>query len=190
MPASDARDRPQPDDLPFLGGVVNLLQEPKPHDACRALFPLVGVWRGQGTVDYPTIDGPYRFEQQITISHDGRPFLLHETRSRLIDDGGHVVRLAARETGWWRPQPDGGIELLLAHCTGLLELFSGTTNSQSSWELATETVVRSASAKEVNAARRRYDIDADGELSYVEERAMVGQPMTAHVWARLHRVGG
>jgi hypothetical protein len=51
-------------------------------------------------------------------------------------------------------------------------------------------VVRSSSAKEVSAAHRLYGIVECGDLAYVVQRAMVGQPMQPHVSARLHRVAG
>lgn len=184
------RNIPQPDDLPVPGDTANLREGPSLHDACLMLLPLVGVWRGEGEIDYPTIDGPYRFAQQVTISHDGRPFLYHEARSWLLDDNGDVIRPAARETGWWRPQGEDTIELLLCHSTGILELFYGSTKGQTAWELGTDAVVRSASAKEVTAAKRLYGLVEGGNLGYVEERAMVGQPMTPHASAILHRVVG
>lgn len=184
------RNIPQLADLPIPGDTANLREGPELNDACLALLPLVGVWRGEGEVNYPTIDGPYRFAQQLTISHDGRPFLHHEARSWLLDAEGNVIRPAARETGWWRPQADDTIELLLCHSSGILELFYGRPKSQTAWELGTDAVVRSTTAKEVTAAKRLYGIVAGGDLGYVEERAMVGQPMTPHVSALLHRVVG
>ncbi|MEU6645419.1 FABP family protein [Saccharomonospora sp. NPDC046836] len=184
------RNIPQLPDLPIPGDTANLREGPNLHDACLALLPLVGVWRGEGEINYPTIDGPYRFAQQLTISHDGRPFLYHEARSWLLDEDGKVIRPAARETGWWRPQADDTIELLLCHSSGILELFYGKPKTQSAWQLGTDAVVRTATAKEVTAAQRLYGIVAGGDLGYVEERAMVGQPMTPHASALLHRVIG
>jgi hypothetical protein len=184
------RNIPQLDDLPIPGDTANLREGPGLNDACLALLPLVGVWRGEGEVDYPTIEGPYRFAQQVTISHDGRPFLYHEARAWLLDAGGNVIRPAARETGWWRPQADDTIELLLCHSSGILELFYGKSRSQTAWELSTDAVVRTTSAKEVTAAKRLYGIVNNGDLGFVEERAMVGQPMTPHTSALLRRVVG
>ncbi|PXY31423.1 FABP family protein [Prauserella muralis] len=184
------RNIPQLPDLPIPGDTANLREGPNLNDACLALLPLVGVWRGEGEISYPTIDGPFRFAQQVTISHDGRPFLYHEARSWLLDEDGAVIRPAARETGWWRPQPDDTIELLLCHSSGVLEMFYGKPRSQTAWELGTDAVVRTASAKEVTAAQRLYGIVNNGDLGYVEERAMVGQPMTPHASALLHRVVG
>ncbi|KID29209.1 FABP family protein [Prauserella rugosa] len=186
------RNIPQLDDLPIPGDTANLREGENLGDACLALLPLVGVWRGEGEVNYPTMDEPQRIAQQLTIAHDGRPFLYHEARSWLLDADGNVIRPAARETGWWRPQPDDTIELLLAHSSGIIELFYGTARGQSAWQLATDAVVRSQTAKDVTAAERLYGImpDGSGNLGYVEERAMMGHPKTPHVSLVLERVVG
>jgi hypothetical protein len=184
------RNMPEFTDLPVPGDTANLREGPELHPQCLMLLPLVGVWRGEGEVVYPTIDGPFRFGQQLVICHDGRPFLRYESRAWLLDADGNVIRPAARETGFWRPQSDDTIELLAAHGTGILELYYGQPRNQTSWELGTDTVVRSATAKDVTAAHRLYGIVNGGDLAYVEERAMVGQPMQPHVSARLQRVAG
>ena len=184
------RNLPQFDDLPIPVDTANLREGADLNDACLALLPLVGVWRGEGEVNYPTIEGPRKFAQQLTIAHDGRPFLYHEARSWLLDDDGKVIRPAAREVGWWRPQPDDTIELLLAHSTGIVEIFYGKPRNQTSWELGTDAVVRTSTAKDVTAAQRLYGIVNNGDLGYVEERAMMGEPMQPHVSAYLRRVVG
>ncbi len=184
-------NRPQWADLPIPDDTANLRLGPDLNEALLPLLPLVGVWRGEGEVVYPTIDGPFHFGQQITVAHDGRPFLSWEARAWLLDGpGGEVVRPSAREVGWWRPQPDGTIELLLAHQTGIVEIFYGTGRTQTSWELQTDAVVRTASAKDVTAATRLYGIVDGGDLAYVEERAMMGHEMQPHTSARLARVAG
>lgn len=185
-----ARNLPQFDDLPVPGDTANLREGPNLNDACLALLPLVGVWRGEGEIDYPTIEGPQRFGQQITFAHDGRPFLYYEARSWLLDADGKVIRPAHREVGWWRPQADDTIEVLISTATGIVEIYYGTPRTQTSWELATDIVTRTASAKEVNAAKRLYGIVNSGDLAYVEEIAMMGQPMQPHVSAYLSRVVG
>jgi hypothetical protein len=185
-----ARNLPQFDDLPVPGDTANLREGPNLNDACLALLPLVGVWRGEGEIDYPTIEGPRRFGQQITFAHDGRPFLYYESRSWLLDAEGNVIRPAHREVGWWRPQPDDTIEVLIGTASGIVEIYYGTPRTQTSWELATDVVTRTASAKEVNAAKRLYGIVNSGDLAYVEEIAMMGQPIQPHVSAYLTRVVG
>lgn len=182
-----ARNLPQFDDLPIPADTANLRSGPSLHDACLALLPLVGVWRGEGEVVYSTIDGPRRFGQQITFAHDGRPFLYYEARAWLLDENGGVIRQAARETGFWRPQPDDTIEVLLTHNTGIVELYYGKPRNQTSWEFGTDAVIRTATAKEVTGAQRLYGIVNNGDLAYVEERAMVGQPLQPHTSAQLQR---
>jgi hypothetical protein len=184
------RNLPQFDDLPVPGDTANLREGPELHERCLSLLPLVGVWRGGGEVVYPTIDGPFRFGQQVVFAHDGRPFLSYESRSWLLDEEGAVIRPAAREVGWWRPQPDGTIELLLAHSSGINEIYYGQARTMTSWELATDIVTRTASAKEVNAGHRLYGIINNGDLAYVEERAMAGQPLQPHISSYLARVVG
>jgi hypothetical protein len=185
-----ARNLPQFDDLPIPADTANLRSGPSLHDACLALLPLVGVWRGEGEVVYPTIEGPYRYGQQITFAHDGRPFLYYEARAWLLDENGAVIRQAARETGFWRPQADDTIEVLITHNTGIVELYYGKPRSQTSWELGTDAVIRTATAKEVTGAQRLYGIVNNGDLAYVEERAMVGQPLQPHISAHLQRIVG
>ncbi|MFC0439723.1 FABP family protein [Kutzneria buriramensis] len=190
--AASTRDRnlPQFDDLPIPGDTANLRLGPNLNDACLALLPLVGVWRGEGQIVYPTIDGPFRFGQQITFAHDGRPFLTYEARSWLLDEDGNVIRPAARESGFWRPQPDDSIEVLVTHATGVVEIYYGEPRTQTSWELGTDIVMRTVTAKEVVAAKRLYGLVPGGDLAYVEERAMVGEEMQPHVSAQLTRVVG
>ncbi|WP_447004720.1 FABP family protein [Saccharothrix isguenensis] len=185
-----ARNLPQFDDLPIPADTANLRSGPSLHDACLALLPLVGVWRGEGEVVYPTIEGPFRYGQQVTFAHDGRPFLYYEARAWLLDADGAVIRQAARETGFWRPQADDTIEVLITHNTGILELYYGKPLNQTSWELATDAVIRTATAKEVTGAQRLYGLVNNGDLAYVEERAMVGQPLQPHISAHLKRVVG
>ncbi|WP_020501215.1 FABP family protein [Sciscionella marina] len=183
------RNLPRFADLPVEEDTANLREGPDLHDRCLALLPLIGVWRGTGEADYPTIER-YRYGQQIVFSHDGRPFLHYESRSWLLDEDDKVIRQAARETGWWRPQEDDTIEVLLAHNTGIVEIYYGKPRNQTSWEIGTDIVMRSSSAKEVNGATRLYGLMPSGDLGYVEERAMAGQELQPHISAQLTRVVG
>jgi nitrobindin-like protein len=183
------RNLPQFDDMPIPGDTANLREGPNLDDACLSLLPLVGVWRGEGEVVYPTIESR-KFGQQVTFAHDGRAFLYYEARAWLLDDDGNVIRPAAREVGWWRPRSDETVEVLLTHATGLTEIFYGTPRTQTSWEFETDAVVRTESAKEVLAAKRLYGLVNNGDLAYVEERAMMGQELQPHTSALLHRIVG
>lgn len=190
-PDSPQRNRPRFDDLPVPDDTANLREGPSLHDQCVGLLPLIGIWRGLGEVDYPTIEGPHTFGQQIVFAHDGHPFLSYESRSWLLGPDGAILRAAARETGFWRPQPDGReIEVLITHTTGISEVFYGKARDLRSWEIETDTVVRTASAKEVTSSHRLYGIVEGGDLAYVDERSMVGQPRRPHLSALLSRIAG
>ena len=147
---------------------------------------LVGRWEGAGVVGYPTIESA-NFGQEVEVSHDGRPFLSWRSRSWLLDDAGEKVRPLATEVGFWRPQPDGEVELLLAHPTGIVEMYYGTAEP-AKIELRTDSVVRSPRAKEYSAAHRLYGL-VNSNLLWVMDMAAVGQPLQSHVSAELKRVG-
>jgi hypothetical protein len=160
---------------------------PDLHPALRPLLPLVGVWRGTGRGGYPTI-ADFDYGQQVRFAHDGRPFLHYESRAWLLDPGGAVLRPAAREVGWWRPgAAEGEFEVLLAHPTGIVEIYLGRVRGIDQWELSTDVVARAGTAKEVAGNHRLYGI-VDGALLYAIDMAAVGQPLTPHLSARLERV--
>ena len=166
---------------------------PDLHPALLGLLPFVGVWRGRGRGGYPTIEKDFDYAQEVRFSHDGRPFLAYESRAWLIKDDGTPIRPAGREVGWWRPvQQDGQgtdeLEVLLTNPTGIMELYVGRVDHLKV-ELATDAVVRTVTAKEVNAGQRLYGI-VEGALLYAQEMSAVGQPLTPHLSARLLRVGG
>ncbi|GAA0506178.1 UPF0678 fatty acid-binding protein-like protein [Saccharopolyspora subtropica] len=184
------RNVPEFDDLPGPGDTANLRMGPSLNDACLALLPLVGVWRGEGEANHPSLPETYRFIQQVTIAHDGRPFLTYESRAwRLDGEGGNVVGLAFRETGFWRPHPDDTIELMLLHSSGVAELFFGKPRNQTSWEFGTDAVLRSPTGEDVTAASRLYGV-VDGSLAYVEERATSEHELQPRLSAKLDRVVG
>jgi THAP4-like, heme-binding beta-barrel domain len=165
---------------------------PPLHPALSRLLPFIGVWRGRGHGDYPTINS-FEYAQELRFSHDGRPFLHYRARSWLLDEAGEPVRPSHTETGFWRPvvvdgKPTDEVEVLLAHATGFLELYLAKVDGVRV-EMATDAVVRTASAKEVRAGHRLYGI-VEGALLYAYEMAAVGQPLQAHLSARLERVAG
>lgn len=157
------------------------------HDSLLALVPLVGAWRGNGHVVVAATGAEFAFGQQITIGHDGRPFLAYESRSWLVNDAGALIRQAWRESGFWRPGPGpDDIELVIASNTGQALVFAGTAGD-ARWELATVSAEHAPSAKDVDGERRRYAVRGD-ELSYATELAPGGEPFAPHLNARLHRV--
>jgi len=177
------------DALPIPAETADLREGPDLHPALLPFLPLIGVWRGTGQGGYPTLEADFAYGQQVRFAHDGRPFLSYESRSWLLGPDGAVIRPAAREVGWWRPGDGGAFELLLAHPSGFVEIYYGTSKTTTRWELSTDLVARTRTAKEVSGNHRLYGI-VEGELMYAVDMAAVGQPLQPHLSARLSRVAG
>ena len=157
----------------------------EPHPDLAPLSFLLGRWEGAGVGGYPTIES-FRFGQELSFSHNGKPFLIYTSRSWLLDEEGQPGRPLALETGFWRPQPDDGVELVLAHPTGITEIDLGRVTG-TRIELSTDVVTRTASAKEVTAGHRLYGLVGD-DLAYAYDMAAVGQRLQPHLSAQLKRV--
>nr|WP_245663221.1 FABP family protein [Nocardia inohanensis] len=179
-------------DLPLPEDTANLRLGPDLSSSMLALLPLVGVWRGEGEGNEPET-GDYRFGQQIIVSHDGGDYLAWESRSWKLDSDGGYDGPDLRESGFWRVGIDGDdevLELLLTHSSGIVELFYGQALTQSSWELATDVVIRSQSGVVVGGAKRLYGIVEGGDLGYVEERIGADGALEPRLSARLQRYIG
>jgi hypothetical protein len=173
-------DQPTPDTTDLRTGVPV-------HDDLLALLPLVGVWRGSGAGVVASSGAEFAFGQQVTVAHDGRPFLAYESRSWLLDGDGSVLRPAWRESGFWRPGPGpDDVELVVASHTGQALVLGGVAGDQR-WELATISTEHAPSAKDVDGERRLYAIVGE-ELVYVTELAPAGQDYAPHLNGRLARV--
>jgi hypothetical protein len=160
--------------------------EIKPHPDLVPLLFLLGRWEGAGVGGYPTIES-FQFGQEIEFSHNGKPFLIYSSRTWMLDEDGTIGRPLAVETGYWRPRPDNQLEVLLAHPTGFVEVYLGQITG-TKIEMATDAVVRTASAKDVTGGKRLYGLIGT-DLGYAYDLAAEGQPLQSHLSAQLKRVG-
>lgn len=201
-PEDSAREDSARQDTARAHGAMHEVQLPEEHPAIAPLSFLLGRWRGVGKGDYPTIES-FDFAQEITFSHIGKPYLIYTSRTwRLAtDDSGELVhdsrgapvRLEALavEAGFWRPQPEGRVEVLLTHPTGITEIYTGELRSPTSVELVTDAVARTATAKPYTAGKRLYGLvpsktrEGEKDLAYAFDMAAMGQPLTPHLWAVL-----
>jgi THAP4-like, heme-binding beta-barrel domain len=158
----------------------------KPHPDLAPLLFLLGRWEGAGVGGYPAIDS-FQFGQEATFSHNGKPYLIYRSRTWALEEDGTIGRPLATETGYWRPQPENQLEVLLAHPTGFAEVYLGQVTG-TKIEMATDAVVRTASAKEYTAGRRLYGL-IGADLGWAYDMAAVGQPLQSHISAQLKRVG-
>jgi len=64
---------------------------PELHPDLAPLSFLLGCWEGAGVGGYPTIES-FRFGQELSFSHNGKPFLAYTSRTWLLDEDGNLVR--------------------------------------------------------------------------------------------------
>jgi hypothetical protein len=157
-------------------------QTPTLHPELEPLAGLLGTWRGEGAGEYPTIS-PFRYGEEVRFWHAGKPFLAYAQRTWSLDDG----RPLHAETGYWRAKPGGTVEVVLAHPTGIVEVQEGRQQG-TRIDLHSTTMATTATAKQVTALHRSFELDGD-RLTYTLAMAAVGQPLRHHLSAELHRTG-
>ncbi|MDQ6617534.1 MAG: FABP family protein [Actinomycetota bacterium] len=151
------------------------------HPEAAALQFLLGTWAGEGQGHYPTI-APFAYGEEIRVWHVGKPFLAYSQRTWALDDG----RPLHSESGYWRPKPDGVVELVIAIPTGHVEIEEGTIDG-TTVSLSSRLVGATSSATVVSAVARNLVV-ADDVLHYVVSMAAVGEPLQEHLTADLRRV--
>jgi hypothetical protein len=154
------------------------------HPDLMGVAWLLGRWEGSGKSTYPDTEDA-DFGQQIDFSHNGGAYLHYLSQTFRVDDEGHAVAPLSMETGFWRPQPDGGIEVVLAQPDGYAEVWYGKI-SGARIELTTDVVMRTSSAAEYTAGQRLYGY-VEGDLLRTFDKAAGGHPLQTHQWARLRR---
>lgn len=198
----------------LVGMPLNLPDDLAPE--CYPLAWLVGRWRGFGMVGYPDIpESP--FVQELVVDHDGGPYLravstlwLATTRSgteihQELTGAQGVERLErgqqwSTETQYWRPvgqsaapggpgqAPTTQLEVLAADPAGFSMLYLGEVTGPRI-SLATDAVVRTATAAEVSGAKLMFGL-VNSDLLWAHDLAAFGQEMRSYASGRLTRVEG
>lgn len=182
-------------------------------DVAPELWPLswlLGTWHGFGMVAYEP-DIPERaVVQEITVDHDGGPYLRFVTTLWLVDAelsgpvhpetsgaAGYQALVKdvqwSTETAYWRPvsaEPGDSaarvtLEVACADPAGHLSLYLGTAEGPRI-SLSTDAVIAAPSAARFAAATRMYGL-VHSDLLWVQEIAAFGQPLASYASGRLSR---
>jgi nitrobindin-like protein len=153
------------------------------HPDVEPIAFLVGTWRGEGRGVYPTITS-FEYGEEIRFGTvPGKPFLTYQQRTWALDD----QRPLHAESGYWRPKPDGRLEVVLAHPTGIAEIEEGRFDG-GVIDLTATSIGLTGTAKEVKGLSRRFELVDDDVLRYEVQLAAAGQPLQSHLTAELRRV--
>ena len=154
------------------------------HPRLMPLAWMIGRWEGTGKGQYPGTED-LDFGQQIDFAQNGEDYLHYLSQTFEVDADGHPVKPLTMETGFWRPQADGGLEVVMCHPAGYAEVWYGTITG-ARIELSTDAVVRTSTAAEYTAGQRLYGL-VEGDLLWTFDKAAEGHPLQSNLWARLRR---
>ncbi|SDS42673.1 FABP family protein [Microlunatus soli] len=150
-----------------------------------ALAWMIGSWEGAGKSSYPGTEDR-DFGQRIDISHNGGDFLHYFSQTFEVDEEGKATKPLEMETGFWRPQRDASLEVVMSHPSGVVEIWYGHI-SGAKIELATDAVARTKTAPDYTAGHRLYG-NVESDLLWTFDRAAEGHPLQSYQWGRLKRV--
>jgi THAP4-like, heme-binding beta-barrel domain len=153
---------------------------PELHPDVQRLTFLLGMWRGRGHGEYPTIES-FDYEEEIAFFHVGDAFLVYEQRS-WAPESDAALHL---ERGFLRFGDDGGLEITLAHPLGLVEVAHGRL-IDTTIEASTDggLIGRTRTGMDVTGVRRRYEAQGD-RLRYRIDMATERTAMTLHLESEL-----
>ncbi|XP_022717645.1 UPF0678 fatty acid-binding protein-like protein At1g79260 [Durio zibethinus] len=152
------------------------------HPAVAPLSYLLGRWRGEGEGGYPTINS-FRYGEELHFSHSasGKPVIAYSQKTWNLNSGEPMHS----ETGYWRPKPDGSIEVVIAQSTGLAEVLKGTYNAEDKVIKLQSQVV--ANASKVREISRVFEM-VNGELCYRVQMATNVTSLQPHLKAVLKKL--
>ena len=152
------------------------------HPNVATLAPLIGVWRGAGQGEYPTITS-FAYTDEWTFSHTGKPFVAFVQRTR--STSGAPMHT---ESGYLRGTGEGALEIVAALPTGQVEIGAGHAQTRDSvLVISTDAEVHATpSAKRVDRIVRTFRVDGD-TLTIELAMSAVNQPVTHHLASQLSR---
>ncbi|MDR1214775.1 MAG: FABP family protein [Propionibacteriaceae bacterium] len=154
--------------------------------ALMGLAWMIGRWQGSGSGAGP--DGEsFDFGVTIDLAETGRPWLHYLMQWFEADAEGAPVRPLGLETGFWRPQADGQVEVVIAQPEGVAEIYVGQITG-ARIELRTDLVARTTSAEVAVSGGHRLYGNVESDLMFAYDRGTDESTLQPYLWARLKRV--
>ncbi|XP_004488605.1 peroxynitrite isomerase Rv2717c [Cicer arietinum] len=151
------------------------------HPAVAPLSYLLGKWRGQGEGGYPTINS-FSYGEELHFYHlPNKPVIGYTQKTWKLSSGEPMHS----ESGYWRPKPDGAIEVVIAQSNGLVEVQKGTYSIEEKViQLQSELV---GNASKVTGIQRCFQL-VEGNLCYEVEMATNTITLQPHLKATLKKL--
>jgi len=147
---------------------------------------MIGHWEGTGNGRGPAGE-EQEFAVTVDFSENGNDYLHYIMQWFETDAEGRPVRSLGLETGFWRPQADGQIEVVIAHPEGIAEVYVGQITG-ARIEIKTDVVARTSSADIAVTGGHRLYGNVESDLMFAYDRGTADQPLEPYIWARLTRV--
>lgn len=145
---------------------------------------MVGRWEGNGHGSWPG-EGDFEFGQQVDFTPYGDS-LHYVSQCFTLDEQGRPDAPLLMETGFWRPQPDASLEVVLSHPEGWVEVWAGRMTG-ARIELVTDVVARTTTAEMAYTGGQRLYGNVEEDLMWTFDRASSDQQLQPYLWARLAR---
>jgi hypothetical protein len=157
------------------------------HPDVLPLAFLLGDWEGAGVCDFPDTQ-KCNFGQEVTFTHDGRPFLEYTSRTWVLDGDGKKVRPLESESGYWRVDAERKVEVVMSRDSGVIEIWYGElADKRPQIDLVTDAVARLGSAAPYTGGKRLYGY-VRGDLMWVGEKATPDVELRPYMSAHLKKV--
>lgn len=153
----------------------------------KKLAPLLGLWKGEGVAQFPTITTcPYR--EELRFESNGEEPVLHFEQRTWVQATGAPLHW---ESGFIKPNDAGELEILNAQNSGRVEVLRGrivvAEHSENALELFFESTAFGNDARMLRSSRR-FCCEGD-TLRYVVAMATVKTPeLQQHLSATLKRI--
>ncbi|NLT29513.1 MAG: FABP family protein [Propionibacterium sp.] len=150
-----------------------------------ALAWMRGRWVGEGHGEWPGI-GTFEFGQQVEFTDNGGDYLHYLSQTWELDEKRQPKAARSMETGFWRPQRDGTVEVVMCHPEGYSEIWFGNITG-ARIDLTTDAVARTRTALAYTGGTRLYG-QVEGDLMYAFDRQTEEHELQPYMWARLKKV--